>query len=478
MWEIPAILTVCGSWACGITAQKPVFPPPNGVSASVDVEIPDEVLLPEPGVRQRVRSISDEGGNPTIESLVGPWTGFDVDGALGPDLVVPWSRIDAPDRLRLGREILRRGDRLQDSAAWSLLAIGLQLTADDAIAGRAIEAAVQAAGQHGEVVRQSILARVRAERRAAATREAEARAHRLIEGRPHLDFDDPGLVVVVPPDRRIEILRAQRAMVEQAIDGLGLRIVPTRWTLAAGVGPLEAVALRGVRMDDLLARCLERLGLQTEASPFAGALVLVEPRDLAEARLLVAERFRVDWLEGDRSMLVPTPDGPWAVIPGSVDPRSVEPGDVDEAAAIERERSVEEARLAARAAILWSYGGRGLPTWLIEGFAEAAAGFLVDLEGVEAELRPRAVESIRRGRHPVWITELPSQDPAWGPGGDARGVALVLVTRLLESPKPVFAGLVADLKSGRGLDESFRRRVGMSFGRWLDDSVDWFRFND
>ena len=232
-------------------------------------------------------------------------------------------------------------------------------------------------------------------------------------------------------------------------------------------------------MDDLLAQCRERLGLDRDGRPFAGSLVLIEPRDLEEARLLVAARFRIEWLEGERSMLIPTPDGPWAVMPTpSVAAPPVGSNDAGDAGRVEVARAIEEARLAARATILWSYGGRGLPAWLVEGFAEAAAGFLVDLEEVEAGLRPRAVESIRRGRHPIWITERPPEAPAWGPGGDARGVALVLVTRLLEAPKPVFSGLVADLKSGRSLDESFRRRLGMTFREWLDDSVDWFRFND
>ena len=119
-----------------------------------------------------------------------------------------------------------------------------------------------------------------------------------------------------------------------------------------------------------------------------------------------------------------------------------------------------------------------VPTWLGEGFVEAAAASLVKDSPIESMRRPRAVRAIRMGRSPRWILGVDPNSPEYGFNGPARDLAMILVQRLLESRESTFPGILADLKAGATVDESFRRRTGMTLEAWLADAGDWFRYND
>ena len=479
MWIAPAILTVCTWSAC---ESIPVNLDGGGrgrvraseTTAENSVDFPSIPVLDE-GFRFRVRPRTGGGGEPGSWSENGPWRGFDQSGVLTESGVVAWNEIASSDRLRLGREILRRTDRDRDPGSAALLAIILTVIEDDEISRRAIEEAVRLAGAEGEPLRSSIESEVETRKQARFARREAASAAALQNGRPHLVHDDPTSVRPIDPILVPETLRRQRASVEMAIEGLGLSLVSTGWTLSVGHGDLEEISRHGVRMDRFLRSCRIRLGFAPDVRPFPGALVLIRPSDFDDCRLIVADLFRRQWSKGDPSMLFPTEAGPWAITP-SVDaagrPASSDVRDVRDV------RDVEEARIAGRAVIITAHGGRRLPAWMVEGFAEASAAFLTDPVRVEAELRPAAVASIRAGRNPAWITVVRDDDPAWSPGGAARGLALILVTRLLESGDGVFPGIVAGLKAGEPVDAVFRRWTGLTRQEWFDDSVVWFRFND
>ena len=473
MWIAPAILTVSALFAC----ESFAFALDGGGSRRLgatetttgnSVDFPAIPVLDE-GFRFRIRPRTSGETEPAFWSPNGPWRGFDQTGVLTESGIVAWDEIFSPDRLRLGREILRRTHRDRDPGSTASLAIILTVIEDDEIARRAIEEAVRLAGADGEPLRSSIDSEVERRRQVLLAGREAASAAALQNGRPHLVHDDQTPVRPIDPVQVPDTLRRQRASVELAIEGLGLSLVPTGWTLSVGHGELEEISRHGVRMDRFLISCRTRLGFAADARPFPGALVLIRPSNFDDGRLIVADLFHRQWSKGDPSMMFPTEVGPWAITPSvDFDGKPTSSDLID----------LEEARIAGRAVITTAHGGRRLPAWMVEGFAEASAAFLIDPVRVEAGLRPGAVASIRAGRNPVWITAVRDDDPAWGSQGAARGLALVLVTRLLESGDDVFPGIVAGLKAGEPVDEVFRRWTGLTLQNWFDDSVLWFRFND
>jgi hypothetical protein len=430
------------------------------------------------GFHFRVRPRTGGEADPGSWSENGPWRGLDRSGVLTESGIVAWNEIASSDRLRLGREILRRTGRDRDPGSAASLAIILTVIEDDEISRRAIEEAVRLAGAEGEPLRSSIDSEVATRKLARSARRDAASAAALQSGRPHLVHDDQRPVRPIDPVLVPNTLRQQRESVEMAIEGLGLSLVSTGWTLSVGHGDLEEISRHGVRMDRFLRSCRIRLGFAADVRPFPGALVLIRPSKFDDCRLIVADLFRRQWSKGDPSMMFPTEAGPWVISP-SVDaagqPASPDIRDIRDVRDV---RDFEEARIAGRAIIITAHGGRRLPAWMVEGFAEASAAFLIDPVRVETDLRPAAVASIRAGRNPAWITAVRDDDPAWSPGGAARGLALILVTRLLESGDGVFPGIVAGLKAGEPVDEVFRRWTGLTLQEWFDDSVAWFRFND
>lgn len=473
MWIAPAILTISTWLACGTTTGvQDTNERLVDSSAEASVSDPDRIsAIPalKRGFSFRVRPSARTNEAPVSWSPTGPWRGFDQDGVLTGSTVVPWGEITSADRLRVGREILRRTGRDRDPASMAFLGVALAVVENDEISRRAIEEATRLAGEDGASIRSAIETEIetRTEARAARTRKNEAAA--LQDGRPHLAYDDQSPPKPIDPFLVPTTLRQQRESVEQAVAGLGLSIVPTDWTLSVGHGGLEAVSRHGVRMDRYLVDCRTRLGFPADVRPFPGALVLIRVPNFDDARLIVADLFRQQWSNGDPSLMFPTSAGPWVFLP---------PVDSGNPAGGPTSVEFEEARIAGRSVILTAHGGRRLPGWMIEGFAEASAAFLVDSPSVEGALRPEAVAMIRAGRSPAWINSVSDDDAGWAPGGAARGLSLILVTRLLESGDEVFPGIVAGLKAGEPVDEVFRRWTGLTLQEWFDDSAVWFRFND
>ncbi|MAC19775.1 MAG: hypothetical protein CMJ23_08925 [Phycisphaerae bacterium] len=473
MWIAPAILTVSTWFACGSTTGVPgtnrtLIDPPTEVSVSDSNQISPIPAL-ERGFSFRVRPSTGENEAAASWPPAGPWRGFDQLGVLTGSAVVPWGEIASADRLRVGREILQRTGRDRDPASMAFLAVALAVVENDDISRRAIEEAIRLAGDEGASIRSAIETEIETRTQARAARARENEAATLQAGRPHLAYDDQSPFKPIDPFLIPTTLRQQRESVEQAVAGLGLSVVPTDWTLSVGHGGLEAVSRHGVRMDRYLADCRTRLGFSADVRPFPGALVLIRVPDFDDARLIVADLFRHQWSNGDPSLMFPTSAGPWVFLP---------PPDSENPAGGPRSAEFEEARIAGRAVILTAHGGRRLPGWMVEGFAEASAAFLVDPSSVEDALRPEAVAMIRAGRSPGWINSVSDDDASWGPGGAARGLALILVTRLLESGDDVFPGIVAGLKAGESVDKVFRRWTGLTLQQWFDDSAAWFRFND
>jgi hypothetical protein len=268
-----------------------------------------------------------------------------------------------------------------------------------------------------------------------------------------------------------------RRIVDIEVEGLGLETVPTAQVIAIGSGTLEQVAGVGVLMDRFLASTRSRLGTSSTTPLPAGGVAVIDPEDSDVARVLLA-RQRFDWPIDEPSILVPRPEG-WIALLAEPDPARVRswaaelpPGQVQTVM-----RQVELARIAARVAMLEAGAGR-VPGWLVEGFAEAAAQAIVDAAPLERAGRRPTVAAIRDGRHPGWITSLPSSDDAWGADGDARRTAHLLVSRLLESGEAILPGIVRDLATGVDEDAAFQRWTGRTRSGWFDDCVDWYRTND
>lgn len=370
----------------------------------------------------------------------------------------------------------------RDPAATAYLAVALGSISDDEIARRAFEEASALAGERSSEVRAAIAGRVAEERRRREDRRRAEEAVAMESGRPHLHVDDASIPVTVDPALVAPTIESQRRRLDDAIDGSGLEVVPTGLSIVAASGSLEEVSRVGVRLDRLVERCARTAGLPVGARPFTGSLVLVAPKTEDDARLLLATLFDREWPQADASVLVQSSSGPWAIVrpPSAMDLSALVKAGLaeDEDAARTLWRHVEEARVAARAVLLNIHGGRRVPAWLIEGFAEAAAASLVPGSPVELVRRPRAIDRIRRGLSSSSLLGADPDGPDFGEAGAARDLSLVLVQRLLERDSSTFPGLVADLKGGRDLDTAFRRRTGLGLEAWLSDSDDWFLYND
>lgn len=477
MAALPAILAVRIGLACSLAGQAASVDPPPAASPPI-AEGPVRV---DPAVSFRVRLAPADGGrSERFES--GPWSGFGLDGLFHGSSILAWTSILPPDRLRAGRHLLDRAGMGRDPAATAYLAVALGSISDDEIARRAFEEASALAGERSSEVRAAIAGRVAEERRRREDRRRAEEAVAMESGRPHLHVDDASIPVTVDPALVAPTIESQRRRLDDAIDGSGLEVVPTGLSIVAASGSLEEVSRVGVRLDRLVERCARTAGLPLGARPFTGSLVLVAPKTEDDARLLLATLFDREWPQADASVLVQSSSGPWAIVrpPSAMDLSALVKAGLaeDEDAARTLWRHVEEARVAARAVLLNIHGGRRVPAWLIEGFAEAAAASLVPGSPVELVRRPRAIDRIRRGLSSSSLLGADPDGPDFGEAGAARDLSLVLVQRLLERDSSTFPGLVADLKGGRDLDTAFRRRTGLGLEAWLSDSDDWFLYND
>lgn len=480
---IPAILAVLVGMTC-----SPAIP--DGPGPTVDeLDVPPVVLVASPPIkvdpdfrfriRMNLRGGSDRSGAANFEN--GPWLGFDLEGLLMGQDRIAWERIAAPDRLRVGREALQRAGRGQDPAALALLAVALAVVETGDIADRAAAEAIRAAGNEASEMKQAIEEAIQTRLAEIQARRDASRSKQMGAGRPHLRFDDPN-AGPVRPDLIREVNARQRADLDDALEGLGFEVVPTGLSISAGSGTLEETSRMGVRLDRHLEDCARRLGLPPGDRVLPGSLVCIVPGKVDEARLIAATIFRHRWPEMDRSMMFNTSDGPWSIImpPSAADLERLRQAgmDGDETSRREMSMRLEEVRTAARATMLHARGGRRLPAWLVEGFAEAAADSLVDGSPLESMRRPRAIRTIRAGRPSSWILQVDPDSDEYGASGSARDLSMILVQRLLEADESTFPGLVSDLKSGSTLDESFGRRTGRSYAGWLADTDDWFRYND
>lgn len=476
----PAILTVLLLATCGIpvsptSSVASADPPSAGRSTIAEVV---EVSAPR---RFAIELIDGE-------RRAGPWLGFDLDGVRDESGLVPWTRIRPADRLRLGRDLIRATGP-ENAADWGLLLAALELSESGDLADRARSRLQQIAGDAHPEVLEAVRKRVnhaRAARQAAAAERQTAEIRRV---RPHLETRGPGgaggpatSAIPAPRPGRLpsEIDRDRgtlRTLVEGEVDGLGLQLVPTTFVLVAGPDELETVAAMGVDLDRMLNACRVRLGGAGDAFLPAGGVAMILTETLDDARWLAA-RHRLDWPTDESSLVIPRPEGWIAIVapPGQarIDAwASVLPSGT----AADVLRRVEIARLAGRVAMLEAGSGR-VPGWMVDGFAEAAAQQLVGGAPLERFARPPAVAALRAGRTPQTIVATASGDPVWAPDGEARRVAYLLVTRLLESGDRVLPGIVADLSGGASIDDAFRRWNGMTFDAWCADTVDWHRTND
>jgi hypothetical protein len=414
--------------------------------------------------------------------LVGPWSAFDVDGVQGPAFTVPWTEMAGSDRLRLGRALIRAaGD--ESAAAWSLLCVMLEVTGSAAMAEQAWTRMERLGGEDAPAWTAAVRHRideVRERRRLAVDIETKASVRRT---RPHLLPVAAGGAVVPPrrpartPLETAADRGALRQVVEAAVEGLGLEVVPTALVTMAGRGTLEEMGIEGAGFDRVLGVARARLGLGPDAALPAGGLAVVDPADLDVARILLA-RHGLDWPSDEPSVLVPVAEG-WIAYLGVPDPERVRRWSqvLPENAAGTVLRKVEAVRVAARVAMLEAGEGR-VPPWMVEGFAEAAAQAMIPEAPLEAFGRPVAVEAIRSGRHPGWVVDLDPSNPAWGADGPARRTSHLLMSRLLESGDDVLPLIVNRLASGADVDHAFRQATGSSLDVWLSDAADWCLTND
>ena len=361
--------------------------------------------------------------------------------------------------------------------------MALEVSESGEMVGRARARLERVAGEEAPKTLEAVQAGVDAIREARRSKAASRDAIAIRRQRPHLVTVPNGGSAI--PARRPGRLPVEvdsdrgglRSLVEVEIEGLGLHLVPTTHTIAAGPESLELAAALGVELDQFLEDCRARLGGVVGTPLPGGGVALLATSDLDDARLLAA-RHRIDWPEGETSLVVPRPEG-WIAILAPLDRSCIErwaPLMADGTAG-DACRRVEMARIAARIAVLEAGVGR-VPAWMVDGFAEAVAQRLVSTAPLEKSERAGAVHRLRTGGRPEVIFAADSGDSTWAPDGDAHRVAYLLVTRLLETNPALFPAIVADLAAGATVDEAFRRRTGMTLGAWFEDTVDWHRTND
>lgn len=436
-----------------------------------DATLPDGQVTLESPFPLRIRDL--EG---TTHS--GRVTQFDDRGLSGEIGAIPWVDLAPADRFRIGQEALRKSRR-HDAAGLGWLLFMLRSTDSGDFSDRAEKLLRAKAGVDADRIIAAAETRAQEVRVKAAQVLSAAETAKLKQGRPHLHSASVAAWPVPDPIRQSSLAEQLRVKGESAAEGLGLQGVRTTSTVVLGLDSLEALARDGVAFDRLTSEIAPRLGLMPGRNPFPGALLVMEVTDHDTLRLMAGTIFDHQAPLDDDSILFPTDDGPF-VIMAMPDPSRI--AAISEAMSggnpLEMLRSLERARIVARACLVHAHTRRALPAWLVEGIAEYIASTSVAEAPIDSIRRRRALRSMRSGQHPGWIIGLDGNDQGFDLDGLARDVAYVLVTRLFETDPGLPAGLINDLKNGMTPDQSFRRRMGGSIAAWFDDSADWFRYND
>ncbi|MAH67564.1 MAG: hypothetical protein CMJ27_14565 [Phycisphaerae bacterium] len=474
--SFPAILTACGLLTCGLEAPGAgsIEDPPSESSGPVT---PGSVFL-----RGEVKLISPlplRIEERTGKTSVGTVDRFDDAGLYGEIGSVRWTAMKPADRFRIGRAVLDRARRV-DPPGLAWLVFMLEATGADAFRDRAADLLIAAAGDEADAWLEEASRRAQELLEASAALAAASDAARFARGRPHHHPRGSKAWPAIDVRTSVEAAARLREAGEEATDGLGFEGVRTRRTIVIGGREVDRLARDGVRCDRWIDGIAATLGLPPGLDPFPGGVLVVEVADHDRLRMLAAGRFGHEVLDADDSIVFVTDDGPFIIMAA---PRTgriaslarVIDADRDPKAMLFAE---EEVRCITRGMVAMLETRRMPPAWLVEGFGEAMASAHVPGSRIDPIRRSKALASIRGGRPPQWILDLDGDDPAFDPEGLGRDVAFIVVTRLLESGPGVIPGLVTDLKAGRSLDESFRRRLGVSTAAWFADTADWFRFND
>lgn len=437
----------------------------------VDSTLPDGQVVVETPFPLRIRDLKGT-------HHAGRVSQFDDQGLSGEIGAIPWIDLAPADRFRIGRDALRKSRR-DDVVGRAWLLFMLRSTDSGEFCDRAERLLRARAGVDADRIIAAAEMRAQEVRGNAEAVRLAAESQRLKQGRPHLRSESVAPWAVPDPIKQGFLAEQLRIKGESAAEGLGLKGVRTGSTVVLGLASLESLARDGVAFDRLTSEIAPRLGLMPGRNPFPGALLVMEVVDHDTLRLMAGTIFDHEAPHDDDSILFPTDDGPFVIMamPDKDRIAAISAG-MSGGDPVEMLRSLERARIVARACLVHAHTRRSLPAWLVEGIAEYLASTLVADAPVDSIRRRRALGSMRSGRHPGWIIGLDGDDEGFDLDGLARDVAYILVTRLFETDPGLPAGLIADLKSGMTPDESFRRRMGGSITAWFDDSAEWFRFND
>jgi hypothetical protein len=486
----PAILTVWISLACrtgeaaswefwgwrdagqgylndDLTAQRGGITPVD----EVDSTLPDGQVVVETPFPLRIRDLKGT-------HHAGRVSQFDDRGLSGEIGAIPWIDLAPADRFRIGRDALRKSRR-DDVVGRAWLLFMLRSTDSGEFCDRAERLLRARAGVDADRIIAAAEMRAQEVRGNAEAVRLAAESERLKQGRPHLRSASVAPWAVPDPIKQGSLAEQLRIKGESAAEGLGLKGVRTGSTVVLGLASLESLARDGVAFDRLTSEIAPRLGLRPGRNPFPGALLVMEVVDHDTLRLMAGTIFDHEAPHDDDSILFPTDDGPFAIMamPDNDGIAAISAG-MSGGDPIEMLRSLERARIVARACLVHAHTRRSLPAWLVEGIAEYLASILIEDAPIDSIRRERALRSMRDGRAPGWILGLDGDGEGFDLDGLARDVSFVLVTRLFETDPRTVPGLVADLKGGMTVDEAFRRWTGMTAGAWFEDTADWFRFND
>jgi len=454
---IPAILTLGGLLTC-VSAFPGSFSTPQATSVSDEGIPPLETLRLGVDPPARIRLTTGAG-----RRLSGPWTTITVEGLEARDGTrVSWSELGSAERLSVGRRVVA-ATAASPGTGWGLLVVALSATGDESMADRAVVELRRRVGDRWPAW-ETAIAEALTRRRAAIEQRRETEAgRRLRRTPPHLEFDRPDPWPTLTPAEWKALNESQRDTVLRAVEGLDYDAVPTRRTLVVGPGSVDEQAAFGVRVDRIQDEIAEFLGVSPELIAWPGRMVVIRAADRPTARILAAHTHQVAWPHEARSVVIPTDDGPGVILTPIENPIDAD---------------AELVRAIARGVMPYLETGRVLPPWLVEGTAEAAADRLVASSGIDRTRRPRAHVALRAGRDPIWITTVPMDHSDWGPDGLARDVAQVMAVHLREHSPTAMATVIRRIKEGATVDAAFQAGVGLPFGAWTSDSLDWFHFND
>ena len=454
---IPAILTLGGVLACISAPSKPISWVSQAAAATEEIPSLELVRIElDPPIRVPVTTANGR-------RAVGPWVAMTVEGLESEDgSRVPWSDLAAAERLRVGRRVV--GSSKTDSPLrWGLLVVSLRAIEDGPMAKRATEQLERQVGEDWPRWDQAVAEAVSRRRGELEARARDLEEKRLLRIPPHLKFDHPAPWPTLDADQWKTLCDTQRDAALAAVEGLEYASVATARTLVVGPGSMDEQGAFGVKVDQLQDDVVEFLGLSPSLISWPARMVVFRPADRRTARILAANIHRAAWPDDAESLVIPSPDGPIVILAPIDDPA---------------EADAELVRAVARGVLPYLETGRRLPSWLVEGIAEASADHLVPSLGIDRIRRPRAHRALRGGRDPVWITTLSMDDPAWGPDGLARDVAQVMAIHLREHAPESIGTVIRGIKAGGETDTAFRAGVGMSLPEWTADSLEWFHFND